>query len=60
VPTGNGLSMRMSVFLEALALIADVDLVVIPVAGEMKKFADASFYSYHCPRESIHTFLCYR
>lgn len=44
VPTGNGLSMRMSVFLEALALIADVDLVVIPVAGEMKKFADASFY----------------
>ena len=30
---GNGLAMRLGVFLEALATFADVDLAVIPVAG---------------------------
>jgi len=31
--TGNGLAMRLGVFLEALSRIADVDLAVLPVAG---------------------------
>ena len=30
---GNGLAMRLGVFLEALAAVAAVDLVVVPVAG---------------------------
>jgi glycosyltransferase involved in cell wall biosynthesis len=31
--TGNGLAMRMSLFVEALTQIAEVDLIVVPVAG---------------------------
>jgi len=31
--TGNGLAMRMSLFAEALSHIAEVDLIVVPVAG---------------------------
>src|SRR4051794_27581284 len=31
--TGNGLAMRMGVFLEALARIGPVDLILVPVAG---------------------------
>ena len=31
--TGNGLAMRLGVFLEALSRIAEVDLAVLPVAG---------------------------
>ncbi len=30
---GNGLAMRLGLFLEALAAVAEVDLVVVPVAG---------------------------
>lgn len=30
---GNGLAMRLGLFLEALAAVADVDLVVVPAAG---------------------------
>jgi glycosyltransferase involved in cell wall biosynthesis len=33
--TGNGLAMRLGVFLEALSRIADVDLAVLPVAGRV-------------------------
>ncbi len=31
--TGNGLAMRLGMFLEALASVTDVDLAVVPVAG---------------------------
>jgi glycosyltransferase involved in cell wall biosynthesis len=31
--TGNGLAMRLGLFLEALSKVADVDLAVLPVAG---------------------------
>jgi polysaccharide biosynthesis protein PslH len=41
---GNGLAMRLGVFLEALAAFADVDLAIIPLAGgpvERSPFLDA-------------------
>lgn len=31
--TGNGLAMRMGMFVQAMASIADVDVIVVPVAG---------------------------
>jgi glycosyltransferase involved in cell wall biosynthesis len=34
--TGNGLAMRMGLFVEALSRIARVDVIVVPVAGEPK------------------------
>ena len=34
--TGNGLAMRMGLFVEALSRIARVDVIVVPVAGESK------------------------
>lgn len=41
--TGNGLAMRLGVFLEALSRVAETDLVVVPVAGgigELPALAD--------------------
>jgi glycosyltransferase involved in cell wall biosynthesis len=43
--TGSGLAMRMAVFLEALAGLAKVEVIVVPVAGNTASFAEPSYMS---------------
>src|SRR5262245_3779421 len=52
--TGNGLSMRSGLFLQALARIAEVDLLVVPVFGPARGLQNCkSWASRRCTRMQV-------